>query len=135
MKKKVNRYTQQIEVGTQDGDNVLMDFSRLLDCQVIFYIIKDTPLYMTSPEEAQKPMISYIDIIWDYFFISSMSVHLNSLFLNLHSCIFSCSHSVLLSTRLRFSVSHLSLGKYAELHFFYNDYPNYEYREKGRIFP
>lgn len=111
MKKKVNRYTQQIEVGTQDGDNVLMDFSRLLDCQVIFYIIKDTPLYMTSPEEAQKPMICYLDIIWDYFFVSSMSAHLNSLFLNLHSCIFSCAHSVLLSTRLTFSVSHLFFGQ------------------------
>jgi hypothetical protein len=35
MKKKVNRYTQQIEVQTQNRLNVLMDFSRLLDCQVI----------------------------------------------------------------------------------------------------
>ncbi|KAG6669623.1 SPX domain-containing membrane protein At4g22990-like [Carya illinoinensis] len=34
MKKKVNRYRQQIEVGTQNGDNFLMDFSRLLDCEI-----------------------------------------------------------------------------------------------------
>ena len=34
MKKKVNRYTQQIEIGTQNDYNVLRDFSRLLDIQV-----------------------------------------------------------------------------------------------------
>ncbi|KAE7997187.1 hypothetical protein FH972_001842 [Carpinus fangiana] len=34
MKKKVNRYKQQIDVRTQNPLNVLMDFSRLLDCQI-----------------------------------------------------------------------------------------------------
>ncbi|XP_048322151.2 SPX domain-containing membrane protein At4g22990 isoform X2 [Ziziphus jujuba] len=34
MKKKVKRYTQQIQVGTQDRHNVLKDFSRLLDSQI-----------------------------------------------------------------------------------------------------
>lgn len=34
MKKKVKRYTQQIQVGTQSRHYVLKDFSRLLDCQV-----------------------------------------------------------------------------------------------------
>ncbi|KAE8646691.1 SPX domain-containing membrane protein At4g22990 isoform X1 [Cucumis sativus] len=34
MKKKVNRYTQQIEIGTQNDYNVLRDFSRLLDIQI-----------------------------------------------------------------------------------------------------
>lgn len=34
MKKKVKRYTEQIEVGTQNHHFVLKDFSRLLDCQV-----------------------------------------------------------------------------------------------------
>ncbi|XP_038876416.1 SPX domain-containing membrane protein At4g22990-like isoform X2 [Benincasa hispida] len=33
MKKKVNRYTQQIEIGTQNDYYVLRDFSRLLDIQ------------------------------------------------------------------------------------------------------
>lgn len=34
MKKKVNRYAQQIEVGAQNRPFVLRDFSRLLDSQV-----------------------------------------------------------------------------------------------------
>ncbi|KAL4621751.1 hypothetical protein ACB092_06G252000 [Castanea dentata] len=34
MKKKVKRYTEQIEVGTQNHYFVLKDFSRLLDCQI-----------------------------------------------------------------------------------------------------
>ncbi|CAK9328482.1 unnamed protein product [Citrullus colocynthis] len=34
MKKKVNRYTQQIEIGTQNDYYVLRDFSRLLDIQI-----------------------------------------------------------------------------------------------------
>ncbi|KAJ7962285.1 SPX domain-containing membrane protein [Quillaja saponaria] len=34
MKKKVKRYTQQIEVGTQNHQDVLKDFSRLLDNQI-----------------------------------------------------------------------------------------------------
>lgn len=34
MKKKVKRYTEQIEVGSQNHYFVLKDFSRLLDCQV-----------------------------------------------------------------------------------------------------
>jgi len=34
MKKKVKRYTEQIEVGAQNHHNVLRDFSRLLDNQV-----------------------------------------------------------------------------------------------------
>ena len=36
MKKKVKRYTEQIEIGTQNLNFVLKDFSRLLDCQVTF---------------------------------------------------------------------------------------------------
>lgn len=35
MKKKLKRYTQQVEVGTENHLIVLKDFSRLLDCQVI----------------------------------------------------------------------------------------------------
>lgn len=35
MKKKVNRYKQQIQVGTQNHQSVFNDFSRLLDTQVI----------------------------------------------------------------------------------------------------
>lgn len=35
MKKKVKQYVQQIEVGTQDRRQVLKDFSRMLDNQVI----------------------------------------------------------------------------------------------------
>lgn len=38
MKKKVNRYTQQIEIGTQYDYYVLRDFSRLLDIQVSMYL-------------------------------------------------------------------------------------------------
>ena len=34
MKKKVKRYTQEIQVGTENYQFVLKDFSRLLDCQV-----------------------------------------------------------------------------------------------------
>ncbi|KAM3698585.1 hypothetical protein ACB098_06G199600 [Castanea mollissima] len=34
MKKKVKRYTEQIEVGSQNHYFVLKDFSRLLDCQI-----------------------------------------------------------------------------------------------------
>ncbi|XP_030492438.2 SPX domain-containing membrane protein At4g22990 isoform X2 [Cannabis sativa] len=34
MKKKVNRYTQEIQVGEQNRPLVLRDFSRLLDCQI-----------------------------------------------------------------------------------------------------
>ena len=36
MKKKVKRYTEQIEVRTQNHHFVLKDFSRLLDYQVTF---------------------------------------------------------------------------------------------------
>lgn len=34
MKKKVRQYAQQIEVGAQDRQHVLKDFSRMLDNQV-----------------------------------------------------------------------------------------------------
>ena len=34
MKKKVKQYAHQIEVGTQDRQHVLKDFSRMLDNQV-----------------------------------------------------------------------------------------------------
>lgn len=34
MKKKVNRYAQQIEVGAQNRLYVLVDFAKLLDSQV-----------------------------------------------------------------------------------------------------
>lgn len=34
LKKKVNRYAQQLEVGAQDHRYVLKDFSRMLDSQV-----------------------------------------------------------------------------------------------------
>lgn len=34
MKKKVKRYTEQIEVGAQNHHNILRDFSLLLDNQV-----------------------------------------------------------------------------------------------------
>ncbi|KAM7276069.1 hypothetical protein ACFE04_017935 [Oxalis oulophora] len=34
LKKKLNRYSQQIEVGTQGHDHVLKDFSRVLDSQI-----------------------------------------------------------------------------------------------------
>lgn len=54
MKKKVNRYTQQIEVQTQNRLNVLMDFSRLLDCQVILLCMNGIPAYWTSPERGSK---------------------------------------------------------------------------------
>lgn len=38
MKKKVNRYTLQIEIGAENHHYVLGDFSRLLDIQVSAYI-------------------------------------------------------------------------------------------------
>ena len=40
MKKKVNRYAQQIEVGAQNRLYVLMDFAKLLDSQVIMTVLE-----------------------------------------------------------------------------------------------
>lgn len=37
LKKKVNRYAQQLEIGAQDQHYVLNDFSRMLDSQVSFF--------------------------------------------------------------------------------------------------
>ncbi|KAK9910620.1 hypothetical protein M0R45_034576 [Rubus argutus] len=39
MKKKLNRYTQQIEVGTENHLIVLKDFSRLLDCEIEKFVM------------------------------------------------------------------------------------------------
>ncbi|XP_061997739.1 SPX domain-containing membrane protein At4g22990-like isoform X1 [Rosa rugosa] len=39
LKKKLNRYTQQVEVGTENHLIVLKDFSRLLDCQIEKFVM------------------------------------------------------------------------------------------------
>ncbi|XP_004306857.1 PREDICTED: SPX domain-containing membrane protein At4g22990-like [Fragaria vesca subsp. vesca] len=39
MKKKLKRYTQQVEVGTENHLIVLKDFSRLLDCQIEKFVL------------------------------------------------------------------------------------------------
>lgn len=121
MKKKVNRYRQQIEVGTQNGDNFLMDFSRLLDCEVIFAIINDSTLCMTSPEEAQKPMISCRVVTLGSYIGHHLRLFFHCFHASpsafLHFVHLSCSYSVLLSLTPRFSVSHCSLGEHAELNF------------------
>ena len=52
MKKKVNRYAQQIEVGAQNRLYVLMDFAKLLDSQVIKKCMKPSTFTWVMQNES-----------------------------------------------------------------------------------
>lgn len=58
MKKKVNQYAQQIEVGVQDRQHVLKDFSRMLDNQVSYVLISLHEVMMEYKGERKNSHVS-----------------------------------------------------------------------------